>query len=154
MSSGILGRIVVAMDLLDRIDTERHDTMAILDAANEYSRLTDAEQGEYLALCDYAGLEAAQHPLTALLRESHNETWVVRDLDGTLQLLWQVSSVSDRWSRGALCRENLIDDGELEELLENEPDWLTEAGISLSVAELTSLMTAALPTAEEPVLSF
>lgn len=142
------------MDLLDQLDDRRHDTLAILDAANEFGQLTDAEQDETEGgLEGHAGLDEVQHPFTSLLRESHNATYVLRDLDGTLQLLWQESSISDRWSRGPLYRENLIDDGALEELLEGDPNWLAEAGISLSVAELNRLL-AELPHADGPVLSF
>jgi hypothetical protein len=98
-------------------------------------------------------LDEAQNPLTSLLRESHNETCVVRDLDGTLQLLWQESSISDHWSRGPLYRENLIDDGALEELLKDDPGWLGESGIPLAVPELSQLL-GELPNADGLVLSF
>lgn len=142
------------MDLLDQLDERRHDTEGILDAANEFGQLTDAEQDETEGgLWSYARLDEAEHPFTSLVRESHNETCVVRDLDGTLQLLWQESSISSRWSRGPLYRENLIDDGALEELLEDDPNWLAEAGIPLSVAELNRLL-AELPHADGPVVSF
>lgn len=68
-----------------------------LDAANEFGQLTDAEQDETEGgLESYVGLDEAQYPFTSLLRESHNATYVPRDLDGTLQLLWQKSSISDR----------------------------------------------------------
>jgi hypothetical protein len=118
------------MDLLDRLDDRRHDTLAILDAANEFGQLTDAEQDATEGgLESHAGLDEAQHPFTSLLRESHNATYVLRDLDGSLQLLWQESSISDRWSRDPLHRENLINNGVREELLGHDPDWLTEAGI-------------------------
>jgi len=76
------------MNLLDQLDDRRHDTLAILGAANEFGQFTDAEQDETEGgLWSYAGLGEAEHPLTSLLRESHNATRVVRDLDGTLQLL-------------------------------------------------------------------
>jgi hypothetical protein len=104
------GRTDRRPDPFDQLDEARHDTLAILDAANEFGRLTDFEQEETeFGLWGRAGLDNAQHPLTAFLRESHNETYVVRDLDGSLQLLWQESSISDRWARGPLYRENLID---------------------------------------------
>jgi hypothetical protein len=77
---------------------------------------------------------------------------VVRDLDGTLQLLWQESSISDRWSRDPLCRENLIDDGTLQERLIDDPDWLAGAEISLSLAELRGLL-AGLPNVVAPWLA-
>ncbi|MGN6257129.1 MAG: hypothetical protein ACTHN3_05170 [Solirubrobacterales bacterium] len=141
------------MDLLDRLDRQRHDAMAILDAANKFGRLTGAEQESYLGLWDFAGMDEARHPLTEFLRESHNETCVIRDLDGSVQLLWQESSMSDRWLSGPLYRENLIDDDALEDLLENDPHCLTEAGISLSRDEFWALLTD-LPEAPGPVLSF
>jgi hypothetical protein len=144
----------LSMDPIDRLDGRRHDSMAIVDAANEFSQLTDFEQDEIEGgLGTYAGLDEAEHPLTSLLRESHNATCVVRDLDGTLQLLWQESSISDRWSRGPLCRENLIDDGTLQEHLDDDPDWLAGAGISLSSAELRGLL-AGLPNADGPMVSY
>lgn len=37
------------MDLLEKLDASRHDSMAILDTANEFGNLTDAEQDGYLA---------------------------------------------------------------------------------------------------------
>lgn len=73
---------------------------------------------------ELAGIDDAQHPSLRSSPEAHNETYVVPDLDGTLQFLWQQSSASDRWSLGPLYRENLIDDSALEELLDADPDWL------------------------------
>jgi hypothetical protein len=140
------------MELLDLLDQKRHDTLGILDALNDFGRLSDAEQDAYLGIWEYAGLDSAQHPLTALLRESHNETWVVRDLDGTLQLLWQESSSSDRWQRGPLWEEHLIDFLELEERLDHEPAWLEEAEISLPLTDLGRVL-ADLPSAEHRVMS-
>ena len=72
---------------------------------------------------------------------------------GRLQLLWQESSTSDRWLRGPLYRENLIDDRAVEEALEDDPQWLDERGISLSPEDLGELM-AHLPNAPGPVMSF
>lgn len=140
------------MDLLDQLDDRRHDTLAILDAATEFGQLTDAEQDATEGgLESYAGLDEARHPFTFLLRESHNATYVLRDLDGSLQLLWQEPSISDRWSRGPLYRENLIDDRAPEDLLEEDPDWLAE--VPLSVEELDQAL-AELPSADGPVTSF
>jgi len=128
--------------------------MAILDAANEFGQLTDFEQDETEGgALGHAGLFESQHPLTSLLRESHNATCVVRDLDGTLHLLWQESSISDRWSLGPLCRENLVDDGTLEERLGDDPGWLSEVGISLSIVELRGLLDG-LSSAEGPVVTY
>lgn len=140
------------MDPLDQIDERRHDTLAILDAANDFGCLTDAET-EYQeeGIWAYAGLDEAQHPFTALLRESHNATCVVRDLDGKLQLLWQESS-SSRWSRGPLYRQNLINDEDLEDQVDADPDWL-KAICPLPVVELRSVL-ATLPKADSPVMSF
>jgi hypothetical protein len=89
----------------------------------------------------------------ALVRESHNATCVVRDLDGALQFLWQESVASDRWSIGPLYRENLIDDSDLEDLLDADPDWLADQGISLSPSELIALLMA-LPSAPGPTMRF
>ncbi len=86
------------VELLDVLDQARYESLGILDALNEFGRLSDAEQDAYLGIWEYAGLDSAQRLLTALLGEGHNQTWVVRDLDGTLRLLWQVSSSSDRWA--------------------------------------------------------
>jgi hypothetical protein len=72
------------VDLLDKLDPKRHHTMAILDAAADFARLTDAEQDDHLGLWAYSGMDHAQNPLTELLREGHNATCTVRDLDGTL----------------------------------------------------------------------
>lgn len=69
------------MDAIDRLDGRRHDSMVIVDAANEFSRPTDFGQDEIEGgLRTHAGLDEAEHPLTSLLRESHNATCVVRDL--------------------------------------------------------------------------
>jgi hypothetical protein len=141
------------MDLLDQIDEGRHDTLAILDAANDFGHLTDVEtECDEEGIWAYAGLDAAQHPFTALLRESHNATCVVRDLDGTLQLLWQESSLSSRWSRGPLDRQNLINDEDLEDRVDADPDWL-KAMCPLPLVELRSVL-ATLPKADSPVMSF
>jgi hypothetical protein len=141
------------MDGLDQLDVRRHDSKAIVDAAHEFSGLTDAEQDEHLGLWAYAGMDDAQHPFTGLLREGHNETCVVRDLDGTLQLLWQETSTSDQWLVGPLFRENLIDDGDLKEQLGADPDWLADRDIFVSPTELSTLMST-LPSAPGPVMSF
>lgn len=141
-------------DLLDRLDSSRHDTLAILDAANGFGGLTDSEQDETeFDLWGHAGLDDAQHPLSALLRESNNQTCVVRDLDGTLQLLWQKSASSERWQRGPLRRGNLIDTETLEERDANDPGWLAAAGIDLSPQELLEML-AFLPTASGPLVNY
>ncbi len=128
------------MELLDRIDTKRYDTEEIVDRANHFAELTDDERERNLGLWNYTGLDTASHPLSALLRESHNQTCVVRDIDGQVWMLAQESSISDRWSRGPLCRGNLIDERSLEDQLEHDPVWLASADIRLSVAEIHELL--------------
>jgi hypothetical protein len=131
------------MDLVDRLDGgSRHDTMAILDAANEFSELTDFEQDETEFGCwGYAGLAEAEHPLTTFLRETSQPAYVVRDLDGTLWRLWEESPISGRWSRGRLFREHLVNDEMLDERDEDDPGWVSQKGICLSPAELRELLT-------------
>lgn len=141
------------MDLFDKLDARRHDAMAIVDAANAFANLTDAEQEEHVGLWGFAGMDEAQHALTALLRESHNDGCVIRDLDGSLVFLWQEVSTSDRWLTGPLFQENLIDDSELKELLDGDPDWLADREISLAREEVVAVI-AQLPNAPGPVTRF
>jgi hypothetical protein len=142
-------------DPFDELDEARHDTtLAILDAANEVGQFTDFEQEEAeFGLWGHAGLDTAQHPLTALLRESHNETCVVRDLDGSLQLLWQESAISDRWARGPLHRESLIDDATIEERAEDDPRWLSGANLALPLPDLLGLLKR-IPSAPGRVVDY
>lgn len=141
------------MDPLDELDVRRHDAEAIADSANEFASLTDAEQEEHLGLWGFAGMDEAQNPLTALLRESHNDGCVIRDLDGGFAFLWQEASTSDRWLLAPLFRENLIDDDELRELLEADPDWLSDRGITMSRDEMAAVL-AQLPNAPGSVMTF
>lgn len=76
---------------------------------------------------------------------------MVRNLDGTLQFLWQVNSTSDHWSRGPLYREHLIDDEELVGAIEDDPRWLDEREISLPLDSLREML-ARLPNAPGPVM--
>lgn len=145
--------MISIVDLIDQIDYRRYDSLALLDAANAFGRLGEAEQDQYLGLWDFAGLEEAQHPLTAFLRESHNDTCVVRDLDGALQLLWQEDATSERWFRGPLYRESLIDLEEVEDRLAAEPGWFEAAEIHMDLSDLGRLI-ADLPSSDTPVLSF
>jgi hypothetical protein len=49
--------------------------LAILDSANDFGCLTAAEREQHEeGVWVYAGLDEAQHPFTALLRESDNAT--------------------------------------------------------------------------------
>jgi hypothetical protein len=89
----------------------------------------------------------------SLLRESHNDTCVVRDLDGTLQLLWQEDATSERWFRGPLYLESLIDLEEVEDRLAAEPGWFEVAEIHMDLSELGRLI-ADLPSSDTPVLGF
>jgi hypothetical protein len=141
-------------DPFDQFAEARHDTLAILDAANEFGQLTEFEQEETeFGLWGHAELDNAQHPLTAFLRESHNETYVVRDLDGSLQLLWQESSISDRWARGLLYRENLIDDATIEERAEDDPRWLPSSSLVLPLPDLLGLL-GRIPSAPDRVVDY
>jgi len=65
------------VDLFDKLDARRYDAMATADTANEFANLTDAQQEEHLGLWGFAGMDEAQHPLTALLREGHNDGCVI-----------------------------------------------------------------------------
>lgn len=141
------------MDLLDQLDDRRHDTMAVLDLANEFDNLTDAESAEHEGgVRTYSGLDDAQHPFTTLLKESHNQTCVVRDLDGSLQLMWTESSMSNRWARTPLHRENLIGDRDFEDRVEADPDWLPETGLALPTVDVLRVLST-LPHGEGAGLS-
>jgi hypothetical protein len=139
--------------LLDRIDGRRHDTTAILDAVNAFGSLSEAEADEHFGPWEYAGLDDAQHPISALLPEGHNGTCVVRDLDGSLNFLWQEESTSERWLIGPLYREHLRDIEEVEELLEGDAGWLVDNGIPVSPDELGAVL-GELPETPGPVVSF
>jgi hypothetical protein len=119
----VVRRTIESMELLDTIDTRRHDTLAIIDAANGFGSLSEAEADEHFGPWEYAGLEDAQHPLSALLPEGHNATCVVRDLDGGLNFLWQEESTSEHWLIGPLYREHLRDIEEVERTARRRP-WL------------------------------
>jgi hypothetical protein len=138
------------MGLLDGIDPQRHDAMAVLDAANGYGSLSNAEQDEE-DLWEYAGMNEAQHPLIALLPEAHNGTCIVRDLDGELKFLWEEAPASDRWLIGPLFREHLIEISDIEEAMEEESEWLVDRGISVSLADLSEVLSG-LPEAPGPVM--
>jgi hypothetical protein len=141
-------------DPFDELGEARHDTLAILDAANGFGQLTESEQEETeFGLWGHAGLDDAQHPLTLFLRESHNETCVVRDLDGSLQLLWQESAISGRWARGPLYRENLIDDATIEERAKGDVHWLSSANLALPLPDLLGLLVR-IPSAPDRVVDY
>lgn len=140
------------MDLLDNLDLRRFDALAIADAASDFATLPDAEQDSYLDLWDFAGIDEARHPLSAFLPESRNDRCVVRDLDGTLILLWQEHSTSDQWLTGPLFIENLVDIETIEESLSNDPDWLSDRDVTQSLADVQAVFTQ-LPHAPGPVMS-
>lgn len=141
------------VDVLDPIDPRRFDTEAICEAATRFAELPNEEQDEYLNVWDYAGMLEAEHPFTALLRESHNATCVVRDIDGALQLLWQEHSTSDRWLVGPLCSENLIDADSPEDTGFDAAEWIDDEGLSFTVDQLHAALDA-LPSAPGPVMRF
>jgi hypothetical protein len=96
-----------AMDPLDQLDPRRFDVEDLCARLNRFDELSDDEQDEYeFGIREYAGLDDAEHPLSLLLRNSHNATCVVRDLDGELYLIWE--EMPDRgWHFGALSAGNL-----------------------------------------------
>ncbi len=141
------------MDLLKRISPARYDAEAVAETATRFQGLSQEEQDEYLGLWHYAGLDEASHPFTSLLRESHNNTCVVRDLDGSLQLLWEDEPRSGRWLVSPLYQENLIGDDEIADLLDADPDWLASCELELSHDELSRLL-ASLPGAPGPAMRF
>ncbi len=125
--------------LLDRIDPRRHDVDAILERLNACSELPVEEQdAEELGRWGYAGLDDAEHPLLDLVGEAHNDFCVVRDLDGTLAFLFQVSSNSERWESGPFYRQH-VSDFELDRYLEYE-DAPQGQGLPLSRTELLALV--------------
>lgn len=112
------------VESLDQIDPKRHDTQAILDKANQFAELPESQQAQYLGPDHFAGLDEAEHSFSGLLIESHNPTAVVRDIDGTLRLLYQPDPRSEHWELGPLYRDNLISDGQVEELAQaGWPEW-------------------------------
>jgi hypothetical protein len=141
------------VDALDLIDARRHDSEAILQTANAYATLSEAKEEEHPDLWEYAAMDAAQHPFVSLLPEAHNATCIVRDLDGILRFLWQESPSSDRWLIGPLCRQHLIDIEEVEQVLEDDPEWLRDQGIAGSADDLAQVLSE-LPDAPGPLMSF
>ncbi|MDP9383884.1 MAG: hypothetical protein M3P50_01375 [Actinomycetota bacterium] len=120
---------------LDRLDPRRFDAEEICRRLNEFADLTDAEREDYLADWDYAGLEDRTHPFGALLFESHNACYVVRDLDGRLQLLWQ-DDPSGVWRMGNLSAGHVKPEAEIAELIEQE-ELAIDAELALAaLAEL------------------
>jgi hypothetical protein len=127
-----------ALELLDQMSPNRFDVGALAQAASRFVQLDEAEREEYLNVWDYAGLLDAEHPLTSLVPQSSNQCCVVRDLDGSLQLLWE-EPATGKWSHGPLSRDDLVDDAELREALE-DPEWLAESELVLGEADLLRLL--------------
>jgi hypothetical protein len=140
------------VELLDTISPDHYDAEATVSKASRYEHLTTEEQNEYLGLWEFAGLDEAAHPLSCLLRESHNATSVIRDLDGSLQMLWEEPR-SGEWNVGPLSRQNLIDDDQIADALEADPEWLADCGLPLTTDELTRLLDS-LRMLPAPVMRF
>lgn len=135
-------------ELLDRISSARHDVLELIDRLNAFEGIPDddprAQDGIWLS----TGLAEAQHPLTALCPEGHNTICVVRDLDGSLQFIFDDVMTPIRWQVGPATSEHFsmaadaLDDEQLQDM-----------EIPLSGAELAALI-AALPEAPGPVRSY
>jgi hypothetical protein len=128
---------------LDRIDPGRHDVDEVVRLLNEYQSLGPDEQDLFYedgAEIGYAGVEP--HPLTALCGEAHNQFFVLRDLDGSLQFVFEISPREQRWMSGPLYRGNLSEMDLEPYLLRKAP--LGAIGIPLEPDEFEALL-AALP---------
>jgi hypothetical protein len=136
---------------LDHLAPERYDVDALVAAANDYEKLSEDERDNYVGVWDFAGLDEASHPLGALLWESHNQTAVVRGLDGQLYLVFETSAGSRAWSCGPLYRDNLINEDLIYEQVEGDPEWLSETFPGMSVEQLVQLVNS-LPPAGGPVI--
>lgn len=91
----------------------------------------------------------AEHPFGSLLREGHNETCAIRDLDGTMRFLWE-ELPEGRWFVGPLYVDHL----EEEEMIDEEYGfayWIDEGGYSFSVEELRAAI-ATLPGTRSQLL--
>lgn len=139
--------------LLDRIDPRRHDVDAILDRLNAFSELpVDEQDAEEFGRWGYAGLDEAEHPLLGLVGEAHNDFCVVRDLDGSLAFLFQVSPRSERWESGPFYRQH-VSDLELDRYIEHENAPL-EQGLPLSRTEFLALLDGLPDDPPGPLSSF
>jgi hypothetical protein len=131
------------IDLLDQLDPRRFDAEAICRLLNQFDDLPPAEQDEHeFGIWGYAGLDDSQHVLSLLLRESHNSTCVVRDLDGSLVLIWE-EPLAGRWHFGPLSAGNLAD-----------PEDSPHEGASELNTDLVEAIIASLPEASGRVMSF
>lgn len=129
-------------DLLDKIDPQRYDAEAIRDRLNQYEELDAAEANQYMGAWEYAGLDDAEHEFTGLLGESHNATFVARDLDGSLVLLWE-ERPSGEWQVGPLFADHMPASGDVPDMLKDDLDL----GLVLKIIEN-------LPAAPGPVRSY
>src|SRR4051794_11811997 len=110
------------MDTLDAIDPRRFDAEEIVDRLNEYRSLSDEDQEDALNAWEYSGLADAEHPLTALLAETHNACAVVRDLDGSLRLIFD-DMRDGPWRIGPLYDAHMPGEGLFEEVVA-QIDWI------------------------------
>jgi len=141
----------VADDLqqtLDALDSGRFDVDAILASLAAYAELSDEAQSDALGPWEYSGLSEAEHPLSELLPELHNDAAVVRDLTGELHLL-HTAGVSGRWQTGPLFREHFPNDADLTDSLENAGEELA------AIPPVLVLRTIrVLPTADGPARTY
>jgi hypothetical protein len=108
------------MALLDRIDPARYDVEEVVRKLNEFNELTDVVQDdEDQGVLGYAGVEA--HPLTALCGEAHNGFFVLRDLTGELEFVWETDTRLATWDHGVLFQGHFS---------EPDRDWFLEQGVS------------------------
>ena len=135
------------VDSLDCLGRGRYDVSELVSRANKFERLP-ADQQDETTLWEYAGMDEAQHVLTALLPELHNTRIVVRGLDGALQFVFEdlgARLAGDTvWSHAELIRENLVEDDEI-------ADRLGEADVDL---EAVRGVVVGLPSDPDHTLSF
>ena len=124
--------------LLDGIDSHRHDVDAMLGRLNAFSELPGEEQDDEEFGCwGFASLDEAQHPLLDLCGEAHNDFCVVRDLNGSLSFVFETSP-GGGWEAGPFYRQH-VSDLELERYMEHE-NAPSEYGICLTRTEFQVLL--------------
>jgi hypothetical protein len=140
------GEGLPAVGASDPVAAQRFDTWAILERLNVWDSLDDDEQRRFFGVCEYSGLDEAEHPLSSLLGESDTCCAIVRDIDGALYLLFE-ELPSGTWRARPLWDAHMPDDNLLDDLF----DWLQTEPIDRNRlrAEI-----AALPPAAGSVPSF
>lgn len=122
--------------LLDRIDVSRFDVAAIVDRLNEFRDLpAEVQDDEEFGCRGYAGLDEAEHALTALCGDSDNDKSIVRALDGELYLVFETDIRLGTWSSGRLTGAH-VSELELDSCQSDEFAPVEEHGIPLTPDEL------------------